>query len=192
MINYNFYNSKSDIQSLVHAINLHGEDLIGLELGVYKAESFCTLLHNCPNIKKLYGVDSWEPCVDYLRTPYDASIPVAIIDKKHIEGAKLTAFHNIKFCNCNEKAVIIEKDLNEAIKEIDDSSLDFIFLDAYLDKEGVISQITNWYKKVKPGGLFAGHDWECSVVEEALHHFRKQNNITNSLSFFDNTWIWKK
>ena len=42
-------NKKSDIQSLVHLINFLGNDLVGLELGVSKGESFMTLLHNCPN-----------------------------------------------------------------------------------------------------------------------------------------------
>jgi len=53
--NYDFTNAQFDVKSLIHAINLHGENLIGLELGILRAESFCTLLQNCPNIKKLYG-----------------------------------------------------------------------------------------------------------------------------------------
>jgi len=47
------YNVKADIHPLILAINTMGKNLIGLELGVYRAESFMTILHNCNNVKKL-------------------------------------------------------------------------------------------------------------------------------------------
>ena len=52
----NFANIQCDIKSLVNTIALQGKDLVGVELGIYRAESFCTLLQCVPNIKKLYGV----------------------------------------------------------------------------------------------------------------------------------------
>ena len=48
-------NKQCDIQSIIHCINLQGKDLVGVEVGVFFAKSFCTLLQNCPNIKLLYG-----------------------------------------------------------------------------------------------------------------------------------------
>ena len=41
-------------------INLLGKELVGAEVGVFRAVSFCTLLQNCPNIKKLFGKDFLE------------------------------------------------------------------------------------------------------------------------------------
>ena len=56
---YNFVDALTDIRSAVLLIGLHGKDLIGLELGVFRAESHLTILQNCPNVKKLYGIDNW-------------------------------------------------------------------------------------------------------------------------------------
>ena len=52
--NYNFKDAQFDVKSLIHLFNLQGKDLIGLELGVLRAESFCSILQNCPNVKTLY------------------------------------------------------------------------------------------------------------------------------------------
>jgi hypothetical protein len=41
---YDFKDCKSDIQSIVHVINLLGKELVGAEIGVFRAVSFCTLL----------------------------------------------------------------------------------------------------------------------------------------------------
>ena len=70
---YDFKDCKSDVQSIVHVINLLGKELVGTEVGVFRAVSFCTLLQNCPNIKTLFGIDSYKPYTDYLKEPYDGS-----------------------------------------------------------------------------------------------------------------------
>ena len=52
--------------------------------------------------------------------------------------------------------------------------------------------IEEWFPKVKPGKLVAGHDWDSSAVQRAVKEYRKENNITSSISTFDNTWCWIK
>ena len=64
--NYNFKDAQTSARSLIPLIALHGENLVGAEIGVCRADNFLTLLHNCPNIKTLYGVDSYKPYVDFL------------------------------------------------------------------------------------------------------------------------------
>ena len=59
--------TNSDIMPHILAINTMGNNLIGLELGVFKGDSFLTILHNCNNVKKLYGVDNWKPYYDFLK-----------------------------------------------------------------------------------------------------------------------------
>ena len=91
-----------------------------------------------------------------------------------------------------DKAIIIEKDSVEASKEIEDASLDFIFLDAYLDYESTVRDLDTWYPKVKTNGLFTGHDWQSQAVQTAVTEFRKKRNITENLSTFDSAWAWRK
>ena len=42
---------------------------------------------------------------------------------------------------------------------IPDAALDFCYIDARHDYEGVTKDLKAWYPKVKPNGLFAGHDF---------------------------------
>lgn len=188
---YNLLDARTDVQSLIHTISLLGDDLVGLELGLHKAESFCTLLQNCPNIKTLYGVDNWQPYTDYLREPYDGS-PVRSALEKDVKYFRFCAYHHIEFSGYKEKAKILEMDSNLAIDHFQDQSLDFVFMDTYLTREQAINDVDAWYCKVKVGGLYSGHDWSSSVVQEAVYSFREKNKIDSKLSTFDNVWVWKK
>jgi hypothetical protein len=188
---YNFIDARTDVQSIVHVINLLGSDLVGAEVGVYRAESFCTLLQNCPNIKTLHGIDSWNPYKDYLKEPYDNE-PAYDLSQPEIEFVEMTAMHNIKYCGQVEKAVIHKKDSNLALADFEDGKFDFIFLDTYMTYEQAVVDINGWFRTVRKGGLFAGHDWNNSMVKKAVYEFRTANNITSPMSVFDNTWCWLK
>ena len=83
-------------------------------------------------------------------------------------------------------------DSNEAAEYIDDDSLDFIFIDAYLSGQQAKNDLDVWYPKVKDGGIFAGHDWDCIDVQIAVNNFRGDNNINKLMSTYDNTWVWVK
>lgn len=185
------FKKPADIKSLVHCIGLQGPNLIGAEIGVFQAHSFCTLLQTCPNIKVLHGIDTWEPFVDYLKEPYDGNVAFTM-DQKGIELVEFTARHNIKYSGFADKAIIHKLDSNDAVKLFEDYSLDFIFLDAYLTYEQAKNDLEVWYQKVKLGGLFSGHDYNCSAVSHAIKEFREENNITNHMSIFDNAWVWRK
>ena len=64
---YDFVNNlHASVRALIPLIATHGENLVGAEIGVWKGDSFLTLLQNCPNIKTLHGVDFYEPYDDYI------------------------------------------------------------------------------------------------------------------------------
>ena len=188
---YNFNTKHPDGQSLVHVINLMlGDELIGAELGVGKAQTLCTLLQNCPNIKLLYGVDSYKPYAEYLDSKNGK--PIYCVGEKEIEFIKLTAHHNIKFSGYSEKVKMIEEDSSYVSQHTQEESLDFVFLDTCMTYEQQVQDLNDWYSKVKVGGLFSGHDWNSLDVQKATLEFRKINNITQKMSCFDNTWMWIK
>lgn len=187
----NFIATQTDIKSLIHSINLLGNDLIGAEIGIRRAESFCTILQNCPNIKLLHGIDQWQPYDDYIKEPYDGTI-AGSASQQMVRLDRFIALNNIEYSGYIEKAIIHEGDSSEVVKTFKDKSLDFVFLDAYMTYEQVLNDLVDWYRVVKPGGLFAGHDYNCSAVRMAVYAFRKLSNINSSMSIFDDVFVWKK
>ena len=55
--------------------------------------------------------------------------------------------------------VIIRKTSMEAVKDFEDGSLDFVYIDGSHDFMHVTEDIWEWSKKVKKGGIISGHDY---------------------------------
>ena len=55
----------------------------------------------------------------------------------------------------------------EAAKKVADGSLDFVYIDARRDYDSVKEDLNAWFRKVKPGGIFAGHDYVDGVLPRA-------------------------
>ena len=155
---YDFGNNlHTDVRALIPLIAVHGDNLVGAEIGVWKGDAFLTMLHNCPNIKTLHGVDFYEPYNDYLSPGvYNANEPSVVYDKKDIDFIKLVCYHRLEYSGHKDKIRFHEMDSNEAAEYIDDDSLDFIFLDAYLTGEQAKNDLEVWLrlgmKRLKPGG----------------------------------------
>ena len=187
-----FRDKKADGQSLIHLINLLGPDLVGVEVGVDRAWTHCCLIESCPSIKTLYGVDNYKPYKDYHVYNYDGVTVAHTYEQRHVDAAKEAAFRNIASCVNAEKSKMLVMDSVDALSLFADNSIDFVFLDAGMTLELYEQDIVDWYAKVRPGGIVSGHDWDGSAVQIGVNRFREQNNITNTMSTFDNTWVWIK
>lgn len=71
----------------------------------------------------------------------------------------------------------------EAAKDALDNNLDFVFIDGNHEFEHCYEDIVEWTKKVKPGGIIAGHDYKVDPtrkygVIEAVQKYTKENNIS--------------
>tara|TARA_R100001015_G_C4524579_1_gene92664 strand:- start:72 stop:647 length:576 start_codon:yes stop_codon:yes gene_type:complete len=190
-MSYNFKNyEKSDIRNLVMAINVLGKDLVGLELGVLQGSSLMTILHNC-SIKKLYGVDSWKGYSDYLGAKPTGK-PFYTISPEDSEFNKLVTLHRIKHSNMEDKVVIMDEDSLEAVKKIEDKSLDFIFFDAMMTEEQTYQEALAYYPKIKPGGYFMGDDATASEqVIMPLTRVLKYYNNSNPIQTYGNSFMFK-
>ena len=73
------------------------------------------------------------------------------------------------------------------------TKLDFIFIDGDHSYERCYEDLNLWYNKVRPGGIFAGHDFSLPGVNKALHQFRTENNIKGffKVQKYD-VWYWIK
>lgn len=73
----------------------------------------------------------------------------------------------------------------EASKLYEDNSLDFVFIDADHEYEGVKADILHWLPKVKTNGVLAGHDFAhyCPGVMKAV------KELPGSFSVSRNSWF---
>lgn len=138
----------------------------GVEVGVAAGEYSEILLKANPNLK-LTGVDAWIPY-----TGYNDYKKQSTLDKLETQARGLrTIYDNYSVM----KALSVA-----AMNGFSDDSLDFCYIDSN-HKEPYISQdIEGWYKKVKKGGILAGHDYTKSKktnfdVVEAVNKFTKEN-----------------
>lgn len=114
---------------------------------------------------KLYCVDPYEPYKEY---------------SKHVNQALMDEFERhahqrlAKF-NC----IFIKKFSMDAVKDFEDNSLDFVYIDANHSFKYVVNDIAEWEKKVKIGGIVAGHDYSDFMfeVKAAVDGWMKANRI---------------
>ena len=68
-----------------------------------------------------------------------------------------------------DRCIIIRETSKQAEKKIKDCSLDFVFIDANHLYDYVKTDIILYKKKVKPGGIIAGHDYNRKSISH-LHN----------------------
>jgi len=178
------FNSKDVCgQSLIHLINLYlPKNFIAAEVGTDKAQTSCTIAQNCLNLKKIYAIDSY--------LPYENNNGPSPIGEKESDHSKIIAKHNIEFSGVKEKIELMELDCMSSLKMFEDNSLDLIFYDINLDYNTSFNYLSEWYKKLKPGGIFSGHCWD--VLQVPILELKNNENNNNLLSIYDNVWAWIK
>lgn len=154
--------NKNDIPRFLNANNLLN---YGAEIGVFQGE-FSNHILNVWLGKKLYLIDSWrfhKEQVDILNYQ----------DKKQIDNLIKTLDNTYKH---KDRVAIIKELSLHAAEMFKDEFFDFIFLDASHDYEDVLADLKAWYPKIKPKGIFIGHDfmegtWLIDINKPILTNF---------------------
>ena len=121
----------------------------GVEVGVYKADYTVRL---CQAGLTIFGVDPWEAYPEYY---------IEDTGEWETPQARLDAFYEISkkaiepYPNCT----LIRKKSMDAVKDFADNSIDFVYIDGHHALPFVILDLWEWSKKVKKGGIIAGHDY---------------------------------
>lgn len=115
---------------------------VGAEVGVEQGKFSVSLLDDG---LKVYLVDAWQAYKGY---------------RDHVSQEKLDGFLEItKEAVKDYDAHIIRGYSMDVVKQFDDESLDFVYIDANHDFQNVTNDIAEWSKKVRKGGIVAGHDY---------------------------------
>lgn len=91
----------------------------------------------------------------------------------------------------------IRKTSLDALEDIEDESLDFVYLDANHTFDFIMPEIIFYSKKVRSGGIVAGHDYfnfHWAGVIDAVNAYTKSHDIRPWYVTFEQmpTWFWEK
>lgn len=146
---------------------------VGAEIGVCDGTYSEVLCRVTPGLK-LYGIDLWEPYAEYGDYRKRSTFQKMIDDTRR----KMIPYNFIE----------VKKYSMDAVKDFEDCSLDFVYIDANHEDPWVTDDIREWYKKVKIGGILSGHDYikirednpkaARFFVKNAIDKFTRENNIS--------------
>jgi len=117
----------------------------GAEVGVAQGNHSRVLCENIPNLH-LDLVDVWD-LYDGYREYTDR------IDRYYKMAVDQLSKYDVKF----HKAFSMD-----AVKNFEDNSLDFVYIDGAHDYKNVAMDVCEWSKKVRVGGIVFGHDFKRS------------------------------
>ena len=114
---------------------------IGVAEGIY-SKVLCTHISGI----ELYCVDLWDTYYRFGRKLKDRAMQDEALELSH---EKLDQY----------RVTFMHKPSMKALDDIEDASLDFVYIDADHSFDFVMQDLIEWSKKVRPGGIVSGHDY---------------------------------
>lgn len=141
----------------------------GAEVGVYAGEYSETLCRDNPGVEH-YAIDPWLAYPEYVNHRRQQGLCSAEEEARK----RLAPFG----------ANVIKKFSMEAVKEFADNSLDYVYIDGNHDFQNVTNDIVEWEKKVRPGGIVAGHDFDKHRFSSRCHVLQVVRAYTEAVGIF--------
>ena len=146
----------------------------GVEIGVESGAYSDILLAANPNLF-LHSIDSWKSYRAY---------------RDHTSQEKLDRFYeNTKqtLAKYGRRSIILKEYSMSAVDKFQDNSLDFVYIDGNHSFVHVAQDINYWLKKIKPGGIIAGHDYKKHKQGINIHVVQAVKGFTDS--YFIKPWF---
>lgn len=133
----------------------------GAEIGVRFGYFSKIICENNPDLK-LYCIDPWDA--------YDTKYPQEKQDEIYLKAVENLEPYNVQ---------IVRMTSMNALDQFADGSLDFVYIDGNHDFDYVMMDIICWSKKVRSGGIVAGHDYYSGEVGimKAVDAYTHSHNI---------------
>ncbi len=125
----------------------------------------------------LYAIDPWQAYGGYEKSPNHQKTS----DSQYMHAKNRL----IAYPGCT----IIKKASMDAVSDFEDESLDFVYIDGNHEFKFVAEDISEWTRKVRKGGVIAGHDYVNFIPRSLLgvcHVIPVVNAYT--LAFDINNW----
>ena len=120
---------------------------LGAEVGVRGGVTISHLLKTFGELV-MYAIDPWE------------QQPGALEDYSKWDFDDIYQKYMGRVAGCEDRIIELREYSVSASANVEDKSLDFVFIDAQHDYESVKQDIAAWMPKIKKGGLISGHDYQ--------------------------------
>jgi predicted O-methyltransferase YrrM len=124
-----------------------------VEIGAYSGEGTVVI---AKHFKEVMAVDPWLNGYD-INDVASQQCPMKFVFEAFQE--RTTPLGNVLYSR--------GKSL-DALQFLKDGELDLVYIDGDHRFEGVLADLKGWRKKLKEGGIMAGHDWSLKSVKMAL------------------------
>lgn len=158
--------SRSDIAKVINLLKLNEGAEIGIRGGRY-SKVLCQYIENC----KLLCIDNWK--------------------ESNSEGYYELAKKRLKPYN----VTFIRKTSMEAVLGVAENSLDFVYIDANHHFDFFMQDLIEWVKRVRSGGIIAGHDYQFQDVKDAVAVYVKAHDVKEWFLTGSDHWtsfFWRK
>lgn len=157
---------------------LDSENLVGVEIGLCRGGTTRYLLENLSNLH-LIGIDPYQLYIDWNGNAFG--------QEEHL----YFMLKNVE--QFTDRFTFIRKTSDDAVEDIIDGSLDFIFIDGLHTYDQVLIDCRNYFSKVKEGGIFSGHDYYViPEVKKAVDEFANEMGVNEIKTTNNDVWYWKK
>lgn len=126
---------------------------VGAEVGVFLGNFSQSILAAWPG--KLVLIDAWRNLPDY-NDPWN-------FDDARFEQIFTAARERVR--SFGTRAQIVRQTSGEAVCGFADSHFDFVYVDADHSYRGCRHDLEAWWPKLRPGGLFCGHDYLHGILQ---------------------------
>lgn len=190
-----------DVQQ--HAVDIAVDGDILVEVGSFVGESMAALIDKVRASKKslkLYAVDLFD--IEEMCKDGNHSLDMVMNAAGLTSRAWLAAlgprcmlaefYRNLSHAGRDKllTAALVGRSAQMAAL-FPDKSVRFCFIDAGHSEENVYNDMAAWYPKMKPDGLFAGHDWFSGEdVRKAVVRFAREHNLT--IGTTHSSWVLRK
>lgn len=134
--------TRNTFATLTHELGFTKGVEVGVEKGIYSE----ILLQSNPELH-LTSIDAWTAYTGY-RDHVTQEECDGLLDETR---KRLSPY--------GERSTIMKEFSAFAHKQFEDNSLDFVYIDGNHEFQHVVNDIALWSKKVKVGGIIAGHDY---------------------------------
>jgi predicted O-methyltransferase YrrM len=154
-----------------------GDNLSIVEIGSYCGASGEIIASSFPN-SILNCVDPWEKYTEDNSTWDLNKQELELQEAEKIFESVMSKYSNIR----KNKMSSYQYSLSVPTK-----SIDFIYIDGNHQYSSIKEDLTNWFPKIKTGGIIAGHDFPHPPVQKALSEFFNESPIN---VFKDGSWFY--